>query len=159
MDENKNILGCYLSGPSLVYNPDIIESEKEEKEASIIGELFDSYIWGDNGIANILKRLNYNDYGKDMKLILFQFYLKPIPDLLEALKEIERYRPKERAIGVPIIITDDNFFNKTDKERREALKQMILAKMPLIEKVVKRNKLDTNMKSLKADLEKVLEQW
>jgi hypothetical protein len=75
---------------------------------------------------------------------------------LAYLKEIERYRPKERAIGIPIIIHDENFFNRSDLERRTFLRNVILEKLDLLAVVVKRNKLDTNIELLKADVAKLL---
>ncbi len=74
MDDNVNILGCYISGPSIVYGT----SEDQIKTASEQGILFRSYIWGEKGISNKLKKLKFVDYGIDMRLILFQFYVKPI---------------------------------------------------------------------------------
>jgi hypothetical protein len=71
------------------------------------------------------------------------------------LKEIERYRPKERTIGIPIIIHDENFFNRTDFERRKFLKDVILEKLDLLANVVKRNKLDTDIELLKSDVQKL----
>jgi hypothetical protein len=88
-------------------------------------------------------------------LALSQFYVLPLLEQLAYLKDIERYRPKERAIGIPIIIHNDNFFNKSDFERRKFLKDIILEKLDPLAVVVKRNKLDTNVALLKSDVEKL----
>jgi hypothetical protein len=72
------------------------------------------------------------------------------------LKEIERYRRKERAIGLPIIVHDHNFFEKSDPDRRKFLKKAMLEKLDLLAGVVARNKLDTDIKSLRADVETIL---
>lgn len=153
MNENdNNILGCFVSGPARYpdANPETIENLKNK------GELFRSYIWGEYGVSNPLKTLKHSDYGKDLKLALFQFYVLPLLEELTYLKEIERYRPKERAIGIPIIIHDENFFNKSDFDRRKFLGNVILEKLDLLAVVIKRNKLDTNLDLLKADVERVL---
>jgi len=153
MNENdENILGCFVSGPSQYYDANLEIVEIADKK----GELFRSYIWGKFGICDPLKTLQRNDYGQDLKLALFQFYVLPLLEQLAYLKEIERYRPKERAIGIPIIIHDENFFNKSDYERRKFLKNAILEKLDLLAVVVKRNKLDTNIELLKRDVERVL---
>lgn len=146
IEEKKNILGCFVSST--------FESENTGQ-----GPLFRSYIYGETGIGNILKKLHNTDYGNDLKLALFQFYVKPIPYLLQHLKGIESYRKKEKAIGIPIIIPDENFFSKSEEERYNFLKQSILQKMDILAEVVKKKKLDTNMELLKTDLQKVLDEW
>ena len=106
-----------------------------------------------------MKKLDRSNYGKDLELVLFQFYVKPIPELLTCLKEIEAYRKKERAIGIPIIINDENFFSKTERGRYDFLGEIILAKMNLLAEVVKRRKLDTNMSLLVSDLKKIIQEF
>ncbi len=149
---NSEILGCFVSGPSVYHDTDrIVRSSLEEK-----GEIFREYIWGALGICNPLKTLNRSDYGNDLQLALFKFYVQPLLEELLYLKEIERFRPKEKAIGIPIIIHDDNFFSRSDYERRKFLKDTMLEKLDLLAAVVKRNKLDTNIGLLKSDVERIL---
>ena len=151
-EEENNILGCFVSGPATYSDADqeTVEFLKEK------GDLFCSYIWGDLGICGPLKTLKRSDYGEDLKLALFQFYILPLLEQLAYLKEIERYRPKEGAIGIPIIVHDYNFFDKSDFERRKFLMHTIIDKLDLLARVVKRNKLDTNIELLKSDVAKVL---
>lgn len=153
MEEKDKILGCYISYPSLVYGA----SENEKEFAREQGDLFSSYIWGENGICDSFKSLKHENYGKDMLMILFQFYVKPIPYLLQNLKEIDSYRKNEKSIAIPIIVTDENFFSKSEKERFSFLKQSILQKLDVLAEMVKKKKLDTNMELLKADISKILE--
>ena len=148
MNDITNIFGCYVSYPSLMYGA----TDEQMKNVREQGDLFSTYIWGNKGISDMLKRLKYENYGNDLKLALFQFYIKPIPYLLQHLKEIESYRKKEKAIGIPIIVTDENFFNKSEEERYNFLKQSILQKLDLLAEVVKKKKLDTDMDKLKSDL-------
>lgn len=152
MEEKDKFLGCYISYPSLVYGA----SEKEKEFAREQGDLFSTYIWGEKGISDTLKKLRNETYGNDMSIILFQFYVKPIPYLQQGLKEIESYRKSEKSIGIPIIVTDENFFNKSEEGRYSFLKQSILQKLDLLVEVVKKKKLDTKMDLLKADLLKAL---
>jgi hypothetical protein len=149
MNENDNILGCFVSGPALYHDSDqqTINTSKET------GELFRNYIWGEYGFCNKLKSLKHEAYGKDLVLILFQFYLNPIPYELENLKEIERYRKKEKSIGIPVIVNDNNFFNRSENDRQEFLRKSILQKIDLLSTVVNRNKLDTKIELLKTDIE------
>lgn len=136
MGENKNILGCFVSS----------------MRGDNSGALFRKYIFGENGIADKLKKLHHEDYGTDLILILFQFQVNPIPYLLQNLKEIENYRKNEKSIGIPVVITDENFLTKSEEGRYDFFKKSILQKLDLLEAVVKKKKLDTNMKKLKEDL-------
>src|SRR5690606_34001733 len=120
------------------------------------GQEFRTYVWSETGIDHILKKLNNEDYGQDIKLILFQFYLNPLPIELKGIKDIENYRKKEKSIGIPIIITDENFYGESEEGRYNFLKQSIFQKMNILEEVVKKKKLDTNMNLLKSNLEQIL---
>jgi hypothetical protein len=152
MSDDKNILGCYVSYPSLMFDATELQKENAKKQ----GDLFRQYVWGEKGICDTLKKLNQDDYGTDLKLVLFQFYVNPIAYELDNLKEIEPYRAKEKSIGIPIVVNDKNFFSQTEQERYSFLKRTILEKLDLLMGVVKKKKLDTKMELLKADLLKVL---
>ena len=71
--EDMNILAFFLSYPSLP----IDAPEDVSEEAIKKGDEFRSYIQGEKGIDVFLKSLSYVDYGKDLKRILFQFYIMP----------------------------------------------------------------------------------
>jgi hypothetical protein len=151
MKETTNILGCTFS---ICNNPDLSENENKYLTNS-----FRLFLWDKEGLANAINQISKYQYGKDMELILFQFEVNPSPYLLQYLKPIENYRKKEKAIGIPIIVTDENFFGKSKPERYNFIKESILQKMELLAEVVKKKKLDTNMELLKKDLQAVLEQW
>ena len=150
IDNNNSILGCFVSTTA--------NSESQPEEQNRIfeqGKIFRSYIWGEKGICDTLKQLNHEDYGKDLKLALFQFYVNPIQYKLENLKEIESYRKNEKSIGIPIIINDKNFFSKSEKERYAFLRRSIFEKLDVLAEVVKKKKLDTRVDILKAELDKI----
>jgi hypothetical protein len=152
MNEEKNIFGCYVSVTQAT--PD--SNQQINELATEQGRLFRNYIWGEKGICDILKKLNQDDYGKDLKLALFQFYVNPIPMMEQALKDIETYRKNEKSIGMPIVINNRNFFNQTEEGRYTYLKQAILQKLDLLEEVVRKKKLDTKIGLLKSDLQKLM---
>lgn len=151
--EKDKFIGCFVSYPSLHYDAD----QKTKDLAKEQGDLFSTYLWGEGGISDALKKLKNETYGKDLMIILFQFYVNPIRFELQNLKEIESYRKKEKSIAIPIIVTDENFFSKSEKGRFSFLKQSILQKLDVLAEVVKKKKLDTNMELLKADISKILE--
>jgi hypothetical protein len=148
MEVKDNIFGCFFK---VVFDPNL-----SEQDFSNLADTFKAYIWGEKGICDTLKKLKHEDYGKDLMLALFQFYVKPTPIDLQRLKEIEPNRKNEKAIGIPIIVNDENFFSKSEEERYSFLKQSILQKLDLLAEVVKKKKLDTNMEQLKTDLQKIL---
>ncbi|MBK9632919.1 MAG: hypothetical protein IPO62_17995 [Saprospiraceae bacterium] len=144
MNNNENIFGCFLK---IGFDPNLSEQDFIE-----IDNLFSPYLWSENGICNKLDKMESRNYGKDLKLVLFQFIVKPTSQELQNLKEIESYRKKEKAIGIPIIVTNENFFNQNENDRLYFLKKSILMKMDLLSEVVRKKKLDTNIQLLKQDL-------
>jgi len=147
-----NILGVYVGGASVYFEDDQQTKDLAREQTN----LFSSYIWGEKGISNILKKLKHKDYGKDIVLILFQFYINPIPYLKDNLKEIENYRKAEKSIGIPIIVTNENFFGKSEEERNSFFETSILQKLDLLGELVKKKKLDTDIKLLKANLSDII---
>lgn len=111
--EDMNILAFFLSYPSLP----IDASDEVSDEAIKRGDEFRTYIWGEKGIDVLLKSLSYVDYGKDLKRILFQFYIMPCDYERIHIKEIEQYRKNEKAIGIPIIV--ERSFSSFQKQREE----------------------------------------
>ncbi|CAM4390447.1 hypothetical protein [Zobellia nedashkovskayae] len=99
--------------------------------------------------------MKWQDYGTDIKLILFEFNVNPIPYLRGNLKEIGSYRRKEKSIGIPTIIDDENFFQLNESEQWNFLNEKIVAKLLLVKEKVKRNKLDFNIDGLITDVKKI----
>jgi len=149
---NLEIFGCFVSGqPLMAETNQIIKDKVIEKNA-----LFRSYIWGEAGICTILNKFILTDYGDDLNLILFQFYLNPIPFQLQHLKEILNYRKNEKSIAVTIVITDENFFFKSNNERGQFLRDTIFMRLKSLTVNIKKKKLDTKMEKLISDLQ---EKW
>jgi hypothetical protein len=146
MDDN--IFGCFFK---VCFDPNL-----SEHGFANLANTFKAYIWGERGICDTLKKLRRDDYGKDLKLALFQFYVRPKRLELQKLKAIESYRKNEKSIGIPIIVNDENFFSKSEEDRYFFLRHSILQKLDLLEAVVKKNKLDTKIDQLKIDLQKLL---
>ncbi len=145
---DSEIFGCFVSIDSKGYDQRSIDLAQEQSA------LFRSYIWGEKGIAGRLKSLDRSAYGSDLCLVLFQFNVNPSTET--KLREIENYRKKEKSIGIPVVVNEENFFSKPEEERLRFLRKALLDKMKFLEKVVKRNKLDTRMDQLKSDLERIL---
>jgi len=131
-------------------------SEEEDAHIEKMGEEFRGYLWGHEQLRDKLGGVRYQDYGEDLRLILFQFHVFPDDERLSQLKEIEPYRAKEKSIGINCIVNNVNFFDKTELERKKFLRQTILAKLGLLNEVIKRRKLDTKLEKLIADVQKLL---
>jgi hypothetical protein len=112
-------------------------------------ELIRSYLWSENGLKNKFKSLKWHDFGTDLKLILFEIYVRPIAHERKNIKPIGNYRRKEQSVGIPIILDDNNFFGLEENERELYFKNTILEKLELLTEKIKRNKLDTNITELK----------
>ena len=74
------------------------------------------------------------------------------------IKEIEQYRKKEKAIGIPIIV-ERSFFQFSETERREFLVSSMLSKFNTLENVVENKKLDTDIEKLIFDFKQKIEKF
>lgn len=151
---DRNIFACFVSYPSLV--SDVPEQTKDE--ALRKGDMFRSYIWGEVGLDRFIKKIPFSDYGQDLKRILFQFYVLPCDYERMHIMDVENYRKREKAIGIPIVIEDD-FFQKNDAQRKSFLVSSIVSKIEELKEIVKKNKLDTDFKQLIIDLRKELSDY
>ncbi len=152
--ENTNILAFFISYPSLP----IDAAEKTSEEAIKNGDEFRSYIWGGKGIDVLLKSLSYADYGRDLKRILFQFYIMPCDYERIHIKEIEQYRKKEKSIGIPVVV-ERSFFQFSETERKEFLVSSMLSKFDLLRNIVEKKNLDTNIEKLVYDFKQKIENF
>jgi hypothetical protein len=144
MSKDNSLFGCFVKTTA-------DSTFNNEEQVFEKGKLFRTYIFGEKGIDKQLKEIRNIDYGSDLELILFQFYVYLLQDL-----EPMEYRKREKSIGIPIVIDDKNFFDKSEEERYSFLKQSIFQKLDLLAEVVKKKKLDTKMEQLKTDLQKLL---
>lgn len=152
MIEN-NIFACFISYPSLT--ADASDDKKEEAEKR--GDIFRSYIWGDDGIDSLIKQISYYDYGRDIRRILIQFYVMPCDYERMNIKEVESYRKKEKSIAVSIII-EEYFFN-TVKDRKDIISSSIISSIEKLENIIRKRNLDTNIKQLVSDLRNILYEY
>lgn len=149
-----NIFACFVSYPSLVADV----SEQTKDEAIKKGDMFRSYIWGEAGLDRFLKKIQYSDYGQDLKRILFQFYVLPCDYERVHIRDIENYRKREKAIGISIIIESD-FFQYSDAQRKCILVSSIISTLEGLKDVIEKNRLDTNIEQLVLDLKQELSSY
>lgn len=146
MSENADVFGCFVKTTA--------DGSLSTEQQSLVfekGKLFRTYIFGEKGINNQLKKVKNIDCGEDLVLILFQFYVY----LMQEIEPID-YRKREKSVGIPIVINDENFFSKSEEERYLFLKDIILDKMNLLAEFVKKKNLDTDVEALRVELLTVL---
>lgn len=145
------LLGCYASAT--------VDANMNKDEQILIfekGKAFRRYIWGDDGIANKLEKIDSELYGNDIKLILFEFYINPLDSQMKYIEKGISYRKREKSIGIPLIINDENYFNKDENERYFFLKNMIFIQIDCLRNYVEKKKLDTKIDLILNDLRNIL---
>jgi len=69
---------------------------------------------------------------------------------------METYRNGEKSIKIPIIVNHEIFFNKSEEQRFDFLKQSILIKLDLLTDLKNKKNLDTKVDLLESDLQILL---
>lgn len=119
-------------------------------------EIVKHLVWGEKGLKNKLSQLNWQDYGSDLQLILFQIYSNPIPYQLNHIKLIGSYRKKEQSIGVSIILNNQNFFMLNNADKYNYLCKKILERLDQLNERFKKNKLNIDTKRLINDVQQLI---
>ena len=146
---NDSIIGVFASFSSNHLEDEsglVLQKEREEQ--------FKQFLWGvdrNGGLSKILKTLHSQDYGQDVLTILLQFNVNPVEGWPQP-KDIENYRPKEKAIGVWISIGDE-YFQKSSEGRNRYVKEAILDRLVGLKKRFAARKLDTDMNRLIKDVD------
>ena len=86
---SENIFGCFVSGPAMRSDDD----QKIKDMAEAQGQVFRAYIWGEEGLIQKLRTFKSKDYGSDLDLVLFKFYLKPLPRMSPPQLDLEAETP------------------------------------------------------------------
>lgn len=155
MDYNeKLLLGCYLSYPSLMAGA----TQEQENEAMEMGDSFRQILWTEGGLDSVLKPIIYEDYGTNVHLILLQFFIAPFDFERDRLKKMEGYRKKEKAINFSFII-EKEFFSLSDDERKAFVRESVLTRLAELPCLIKKKKLDTDFERLYNDVTNALSAW
>lgn len=149
------IIGFFVSYQSLIAG--FTESEKEKVETQ--GKSFENYIWHDSdSLDRRLENIVFSDFGFDLELILFEFYINPLEcEKKYHKKEIGNYDKNEKSVGIPVFVTDESFFDKSDDEKRKFLNKVIIDRLILLKEMVKKKKLDTDVDKLIDVVQSLLE--
>lgn len=155
MEAKENIFGSFIMYPFLMADA----SEEESSKAKEKGDTFKAYIWDEeSGLDSRMKTLLYPKYGNDLRLILFQFFVTIWESERKNYKPIERYRPKEKSIGLSFFI-EEEFFGMSDKERKKYISSLIWERLNQLAVKMKKRKYDTDFDLLLADAKEILFEW
>lgn len=125
------------------------------------GALFDTYVWGEQGIRTLVEKgLAGRRYGKDLKLILIQYYVEgtyPVngPDQ----PTVSRYSTKDKSISVSIPVRKEDFHNVDSAGRKRFIVDSIRTALSLVEERSRKKKLDLRYEELRRDLDTVLSRY
>ncbi len=148
-----NLIGNFVSN-HVPFNG----SEDEQEEAKKRGCLFRNIVWGVNGIEECLKPILAENYGTDLELILLQYYILPHELTRPHIREVECFRPKEKSIGLSIIIELD-FFDWDEAQQRKWLKEMVVQRLNDLAIRIKRKRHNMAMDRVIEDVNKLLQNY
>lgn len=120
------------------------------------GVHFAEYIWGENGYEILLKEILLKYYGKDLRLLLIQYYVEEDykPDWSPDKPRLSNYSNKNKDIAVAFSVNKDKFHNVGEQERRQFIVETTLQAVDLVEARLGKRKLDINFKRLREDVVK-----
>ena len=142
------LLGCYVSTSTNSTLDKYYQELAFEK-----GKIFRDYIFGKNGLKNIINKLNSENYGNEINLILFEFYINPVEQYFNYINKRINYRKKEKSIGIPVVITDEIFFNQSENKRLKYLKDIIFEKLVFLSEYIKNKKINMKIDIMINDLQ------
>lgn len=96
------------------------DPNKSEADFKKLNDIFVPYIWGANGLIDLLK-LNINEYCQKLDTLLVKYFVCPTENEIKNIKEIGSIDNKQKIIDVSIVVDDNNFFSKDENDRKNYL--------------------------------------
>jgi hypothetical protein len=124
------------------------------------GDVFSPYIWGNLGFTRVLEKYLSCGYGRDLELLLVQYYVEGIYDINAPENPRQsNYSKKNKDIAVAFSVTKENFHNVGERERRQFIVDTALQAIDLVEGRLGKRKLDIDFKRLKEDVSRAGEEF
>jgi hypothetical protein len=122
-----------------------------------VKDIIHPYIWGPDGLANLLRPLKEKDYGPALKLLLIEYYVEGTYSSAFNVMEVKvsNYSSKNKDISVKVPIKKIDFHGKGDLHRRKFLLQTTLEAIELVRIRLERKKLAVDMQLLRCDVEAI----
>jgi hypothetical protein len=112
-------------------------------------------VWGEAGIKKKTADILTRDYGTDIDLILFEIYVTPNDDVIDLLSRVHKYKKKEKAFGLPIIVNEVEF--RLAKGRlQKLLENKLLEELDKIQPYIKQKAMKIDVEKLTNDLRQSL---
>ena len=118
------------------------------------------HLWGSNGLAEVMKELRYSEYGKDLQLILIEYYIEgTIPTPIPTDLVVGRFHPKDKSIGVVVPATRDMFDSGRYAGPRQFLADTTLAAVAAVAAKYSKKRYDTDFVALQRDVARIVERF
>lgn len=124
--------------------------------------LFSPHLFGERGFKTyLLKTLSQGKYGKDLELILIQYYLegKSLPDNSPHEPRLANYSSKNKDIAIAFSVTRDKFYNVSNIKRRQFIVDTTLQAIDMVKGRLGKRKLDIDFETLRKDVKKAAEEY
>ena len=125
-------------------------------------ELFRPYIWGHNGLGDVVERfLSGRNYGSDLELILVKYHVYGMfePDWALGDIRVSNYMSKTKDVAVSFPVKPHQFKDVSERERRLFVVNTTLQAIDLVEKKLGKRKLDIDFESLRRDVKEATDEY
>jgi hypothetical protein len=122
-----------------------------------VSELIAPLIWGREGILSLLESVSKKDYGRDLELVLIQYYVEgefPVHGPEEM--KVGRYSSKEKNIAVAITVHKHNFHNLERNDRKDFVSKTSLDAFEAVAKKLSKRKLYFDFENWINDIKEVI---
>jgi hypothetical protein len=145
-----SIFGYYVS-----YEHRYDFTSEEEEKYNAKSKTVNDIVWGEAGIKKKTADILTRDYGTDIDLILFEIYVTPNDDVIDLLSRVHKYKKKEKAFGLPIIVNEVEF--RLAKGRlQKLLENKLLEELDKIQPYIKQKAMKIDVEKLTNDLRQSL---
>jgi hypothetical protein len=118
--------------------------------------IFRPYIYTENGIATFIDRYLKDNYGTGLNLILFSWICYEPGSVITPLFRRVRYRKSEGSVEVKVNVTYENFFGKSEEERRLFVVESIEIGLSLVrDKLRWKKEIDFDFDLLAKDFQQI----
>ena len=123
-------------------------------------DMFSPYVWSKHGLDTLMEKKLSNDYGKDMDLLLIQYYIEGrFSNYLPVPPKLGNYMKKSKDITVAVGVTRKLFHDRNEFERREFIVDSTLGAIKLVKERLVKKKLDINFDKLLQDIKEISQEY
>ena len=124
------------------------DPNKSEADFKKLNDIFVPYIWGANGLIDLLK-LRINEYCQKLDTLLVKYFVCPTENEIKHIKKIGSVDSRHKIVDLAIIIDEDNFFSKNESERQAFLLSSLLEVLYLLSEKIEFYDIDKLISDIK----------